>query len=324
MADNVLGIDVAKGKFDVVLMRADGKRRWRTFANNPEGFGALLGWLEKQQALPVHACLEATGTYGLALAQHLHQGGQQVSVVNPACIKAFGDSELSRTKTDKVDAGVIARFCVAMRPAPWQPLAPEVMKLQGLVRRVESLQGMAGQERNRLAAPGLAEPVRESVERTLGMLEEEMKRLREQIKDHVDGHPALKQQQELLTSIQGIGEATANLLLAEFSGRDFHKAREVAAYAGLVPQERQSGSSVRGRARLSKKGNGRLRKSLYWPAIVAMRHNPVLAAFARRLREAGKPKMVVIAAVMRKLLHIAFGVLKHQRPFDPNWTPCRT
>lgn len=324
VADNVLGVDVAKGKFDVVLMRADGKRRWRTFANTAEGFEALLGWLEKQGARPVHACLEATGTYGLALATFLHGADQQVSVVNPACIKAFADSALKRTKTDKVDAGLIARFCVAMKPALWQPPAPEVAQLQGLVRRLESLKEMAVQERNRLAAPGLAEPVRESVARTLAMLEEEMKRLRGQLEDHLEGHPALKQQRELLTSINGIGPTTANLLLAELSGGDFQKAREVAAYAGLVPQERQSGSSVRGKARLSKKGNRRLRKALYWPAIVAIRHNPVLAVFARRLREAGKPKMVVIAAVMRKLLHIAFGVLKHQRPFNPNWTVCRT
>lgn len=324
MADNTLGIDVAKGKFDVVLLRADGKRRWRTFANRAEGFAALLGWLDKQQALPVLACLEATGTYGLALATFLYEAGQPVSVVNPACIKAFSGSELNRTKTDKVDAGLIARFCRALRPALWQPPAPEVAKLQGLVRRLESLQGMAVQERNRLSVPGLAEPVRESVERTLAMLEEEIKRLRGQIDDHIEGDPALKQQRELLTSIDGIGPTTANLLLGELSRYDFRKAREVAAYAGLVPQERQSGSSVRGRAWLSKKGNGRLRKALYWPAIVAIRYNPVLAAFARRLRAAGKPKMVVIAAVMRKLLHLAFGVLKHQRPFDPNWIASRT
>jgi len=324
VADNVLGIDVAKGKFEVVLMGADGKRRRRTFANSAQGFGALLGWLHQQGALPVHACLEATGTYGVALATFLHQAEQLVSVVNPACIKAFSESELSRTKTDKVDAELIARFCAAMKPALWQPLAPAVAQLQGLVRRLESLQQMTGQERNRLAAPGLAEPVRESLQRTLGMLEQEMRRLRSQIKDHIEAHPTLRQQRELITSIRGIGPTTANLLLAELSGCDFHKARAVAAYAGLVPQERQSGSSVPGKARLSKKGNRRLRKALYWPAIVAIRYNPVLGAFARRLREAGKPKMVVIAAVMRKLLHIAFGVLKHQRPFDPKWIACRS
>lgn len=324
MADNVLGVDVAKGKFDVVLMRADGKQRWRTFGNRAEGFAALLEWLGQQQALPVQACLEATGTYGLALAQALHRAGQQVSVVNPACIKAFSESELRRTKTDKVDAGLIARFYKAMRPAPWQPPAPEVADLQGLVRRLESVQQMAAQERNRLAVPALAGLVRESVERTLGMLEAELERLRAQLDQHIAGNPGLKQQRDLLISIQGIGEVTANLLLAELSGCNFHNAREVAAYAGLVPQERQSGSSVRGKSRLSKRGNARLRKALYWPAIVAIRHNPRLAAFALRLREAGKPKMVVIAAVMRKLLNLAFGVLKHQRPFDPNWTACRT
>lgn len=324
MADNVLGVDVAKGKFDVVLMRADGKRRWRTFGNQAEGFAALLEWLDRQQALPVQACLEATGTYGLALAQALHQAGQHVSVVNPACIKAFSESELSRTKTDKVDAGAIARYCVAMKPPRWTPPRPEVAALQGLVRRLESLQEMVVQERNRLQTPGLSEAVKASVERTLRLLEEEVQRLQEQLEEHLSRHPELKQQRDLLTSIGGIGPTTANLLLAELSGCDFQRARQVAAYAGLVPRERQSGSSVRGRARLSKQGQARLRKALYWPAIVAMRHNPPLAAFALRLREAGKPKMVVIAAVMRKLLHLAFGVLKHQCPFDPNWAVCRS
>src|SRR5512140_982510 len=323
VADNVLGIDVAKSKFDVVLMPAEGTRRWRTFANTAQGFAALSAWLDKQGARPVHACLEATGTYGLALATFLHQAGQRVSVVNPACIKAFADSALKRTKTDKVDAGLIARFCRAMHPALWEPLRPEVAHLQGLVRRLESVQEMAVQERNRLAAPGLAEPVRESVARTLAMLEEEMQRLRRQLDRHIEDHPALRQQRDWLTSIDGVGPATANLLLGELLGTDFRRAREVAAYAGLAPQARSSGSTVRGKARLSKKGNRRLRKALYWPAIVAIRYNPVLAAFARRLREAGKPKMVVIAAVMRKLLHLAFGVLKHQQPFDPNWTPRR-
>jgi len=319
MVDNVLGIDVSKGKFDGALRRADGTGRSRAFANTKAGFEQLEVWLEKLGVGKVQACLESTGTYGLALAEYLHSKGHVVSVVNPACIKAFADSELSRAKTDKVDAKLIARFCVAMKPTPWSPPAPEVSQLQGLVRRLESLQGMVQQERNRREAPGISEPVRASLERTVELLQEELEQVRQQLADYIDSHPQLKQRRDLLCSIPGIGETTAARLLSEMSGIEFGRARQLAAYAGLVPSPRESGTSVRRKARLSKRGNARLRRALYWPAIVAMRHNPILRPFAERLLAAGKPKLVVIAAVMRKLLHLAFGVLKHQRPFDPNY-----
>ena len=154
MADNVLGIDVSKRKFDVALRRGDGTGRSRAFANSEAGFEQLAGWLERLGVGRVHACLESTGTYGLALAEFLVGQGHVVSVVNPACVKAFADSELSRAKTDRVDAKLIARFCAAMRPARWQPPAPEVRQLQGLVRRLESVQQMLQQERTRLGVPG--------------------------------------------------------------------------------------------------------------------------------------------------------------------------
>jgi transposase len=322
MADNVLGIDVSKEKFDVALRWGQGKTRSRAFANTQAGCAQLRGWLEKLGVGRVHACLESTGSYGLGVAQFLHQTGHTVSVVNPACIKAFADSELSRAKTDRVDAKVIARFCGAMQPAPWQPPAPQLSELQGLVRRVESVQQMLQQERTRQHTPGLSGRVQRSLARTAQALEQEVAQLEEEIRRHLDQHPQLKQQRDLLCTIPGIGQATAQRLLSEMSGIEFGRARQLAAYAGLVPATRESGTSVRGRGRLSKRGNARLRRALYWPAIVAMRHNPVLRAFAQRLLEAGKPKLVVIAAVMRKLLHLVFGVLKHQRPFDPHWSPC--
>ena len=319
MSDNFLGIDVAKSKFDVALLGQDGKVRHRTFPNKPEGFSAVRQWLSRQGVEQVQACLEATGTYGLALATHLHQAGLTVSVVNPACIKAFAESELRRTKTDRVDAAVIARFCRALQPAPWQPPSPELAGLQALVRRLESLRQLHTQERNRLSVPGLAEAVRASLTRVLGALEDEIKRIEEQISDHIDQHPGLREKRDLLESIPGIGQATAHTLLSEMAATSFQSARQLAAYAGLVPQERRSGASVRGKARLSKRGNARLRKGLYWPAVVAMRANPPLRAFAQRLRAAGKPTMVIIGALMRKLLHLAFGVLKSGRAFDPNY-----
>lgn len=324
MAGNILGVDVSKRKFDVALLRADGKHRAHAFPNSEAGFRQLAQWLRGMGVEQMHACLESTGSYGLALASFLHDQGHLVSVVNPACIKAFADSELRRAKTDRVDAKVIARFCAAMHPAPWQPPAAELRELQALMRRVESLQQMIQQERNRLEAPGISAAVRASLERTLELLQEELVRLRRQIGDHLDQHPELKRRRDLLRSIPGIGETTAAWLLSEMSAIQFGRARQLAAYAGLVPSPRESGSSVRGRGRLSKRGNLRLRRALYWPAIVAMQHNPTLRAFAHRLRLAGKPTMVIIAALMRKLLHIAFGVLKHGRPFDPNYHPTTT
>jgi len=321
MIDKVVGIDVSKDKFDVAVQWASGRTRSRVFANRETGFQQFRVWLEGLGGGKAHACLESTGTYGLALAEFLHEQGHRVSVVNPACIKAFTDVELSRAKTDRVDAKLIARFCAAMKPQPWQPPAPEIRQLQALVRRQESLREMIQQERNRLAAPGLAEPVRASLERTAEMLKRELEQVGREIDDHMDRHSGLREKRDLLCSIPGIAQTTADRILSETSSIEFARARELAAYAGLVPAIRQSGTSVRGKGHLSKRGNAQLRHALYWPAISAMRHNPLLRPFAQRLLAAGKPKMVVIVAVMRKLLHMAFGVLKHGRPFDPNYLP---
>lgn len=322
MADTHVGIDVAKGKFDVALLRQDGRYRHRTFANTCTGFAGLQAWLKRQDACSAHTCMEATGTYGNALASHLHPSGTPVSMVNPACIKAFAGSELLRTKTDRVDAALIARFCRAMKPGLWQPPAPEIAELQALVRRLESVQQMLLQEKNRLGAPGVSASVRRSLMRTVEALGAEIEAIQQLIAGHIEQHPELKRNRDLLASITGIGKATANVLLSETAGLSFASARQLAAYAGLAPQAHESGSSVRGKSRISKRGNARLRKALYWPAIVAMRTNPVLRSFADRLREAGKPTMVIIGAVMRKLLHLAFGVLKTQKPFDPNYSAC--
>ncbi len=129
-----LGIDIAKLKFDVCLMNTEGKLRHKVFPNTLPGFAQLTMWLTKQGATPpeVHACMEATGTYGEALAYHLHAAGHIVSVINPAAVKAFAGSRLSRTKTDRVDAELIARFCAAQQPLAWTPPAPEVRALQAL------------------------------------------------------------------------------------------------------------------------------------------------------------------------------------------------
>ena len=320
MTEPTLGIDISKLKFNVCLIRESGKLRHKVFPNTRAGFEQLADWLAKQGVERVHACLEATGAYGEALALFLHQAGHVVSVVNPAAIKAFAQSRLSRTKTDRVDAELIARFCQAQQPPAWTPLPQEVRELQALVRRLESLVEMRVAEENRLSSGITVDLVRASVEELLNHLHEQIKRTEGLIRKHINSHPTLKQQSQLLDSIPGIAEATAALLLSEITNiKQYKSARQVAAYAGLVPRERQSGSSVRGRTRLSKVGNARLRRALYWPAITALRCSPFFQSWAQGLRERGKCKMSVICAVMRKLIHLAYGVLKSEQPFDPQW-----
>jgi transposase len=320
MTQPALGIDISKLKFNVCLINREGKLRHKLFSNTAAGFEQLKEWLSKQRVERVHACLEATGTYGEALSLFLHEAGQTVSVINPAAVKAFAQSRLSRTKTDRVDAELIARFCLAQEPPAWMPLSPQVRDLQALVRRLESLIEMRVMEENRLSSGITVESVRHSVEEHLCFLTQEIERTQELIRKHIKGNPTLRQQSELLDSIPGIAPTTAALLLAEITDiTQYRSARQVAAYAGLVPRERQSGSSLRGRTRLSKIGNARLRRALYFPAITALRCSPFFQAWAEGLRKRGKSKMSVICAVMRKLVHIAYGVLKSGKPFDPQW-----
>jgi transposase len=315
-----LGIDISKAKFDVALLRDDGKLRHKVFPNTETGYHQLSDWLSKHHVEQVHACVEATGTYSDALALHLHTSGHRVSVVNPAVIKAFAKTEMSRTKTDKRDASLIARYCLTHQPSAWSPPPPEISELQALLRRLEALVDMRQQESNRLEAGIAAASVKESVTDHISYLDSQIAQTQSLIKDHIDQNPTLKQQRELLSSIPGIGDLTAAKLLAEIIDiNHYSSARQVAAFAGLVPRHHQSGTSVRGKPRLCKVGAARLRKALYLPAIVATQHNPTIKAMSQRLKDRGKCPMQIIGAAMRKLIHIAFGVLKSGKPFDPDY-----
>jgi transposase len=311
-----LGIDMAKHTFEVALVRGE-KFRHKTFENAPPGFHALTAWLTQQGVHQGHAVMEATGTYGEDLAQYLYDAGHQVSVVNPARIKAFGQSELQRNKNDRMDATCIARFALKHDPEPWTPPPEELRQLQGLVRHLDDLMAQHSQWHQRLTESRPAPAVQASLQTLLAALEAQMQQVQQHIRDHITQHPELTHQQALLTSIPGIGEATATRLLAEMAPLErFQSARQAAAYTGLTPKHHESGSSVRGHAHLSKIGNARVRKALYWPAIAALRSNPLIRAFGQRLRARGKAKMVVIGAAMRKLVHLAYGVLKTGQPFD--------
>jgi transposase len=314
--DAVLGIDVAKAKFVVALLRPDGKVRHKSCANTVAGVAELATWLTRQQVAHVHATLEATGTYGDALATWLHDAGHVVSVVNPSIIHAYARTTLARSKTDRIDAELIARFTATQTPPPWTPPAPEIRQLQALVRRLDALQGMRTQELNRLAAGVTVDDVRASIEAIIASLDAQIAHVQQLIRDHLDQYPGLRAQRDLLTTIPGIGEATAAILIAELFDKRYRSARPAAAFAGLVPRIVESGT-LRGRSRLSKLGPGRLRKALYFPAIAALRFNPTIRAIHTRLHAAGKPSMVIIGAAMRKLIHLAYGVLKSGRAYEP-------
>ena len=314
--DAILGIDIAKAKFQVALLLPDGKVRHKSCPNTPAGFEQLGAWLARQQVTRVHAGLEATGTYGDALATWLHDAGHVVSLLNPAIIHAYARAQLARSKTDRIDAELIARFTATQQPPAWTPPAPEIRQLQALVRRLDALQGMHTQEANRLAAGGVVAEVRASIEAVLGNLDAQIAHVQQLIRQHLDQHPGLRTQRDLLTTIPGIGEATAAVLIAELFDKRYTSARQAAAFAGLVPRLVESGT-LRGRRRLSKIGPARLRKALYFPAVTALRWNPTIRAVRARLSAAGKPPMVIIGAAMRTLIHLAYGVLKTGRAYEP-------
>lgn len=236
-----LGIDVSKLKFDVALLREGGKFKHRVFPNTPAGFSQLSAWLEKQQAGRVRACLEATGAYSDSLATYLHEQAHLVSVVNPAQIKAYAESHLTRAKTDKADATLIARFCSERHPPGWCPLPPEARELQALVRRLDSLLEMRQLEENRLGVTAAA-AVKESLAKHLAFLDAEIAGTEALIRSHIDSHPGLKGQRDLLVSITGIGETTAAKILGEMMDvKLYESARQLAAFAGLAPWLHESG-----------------------------------------------------------------------------------
>lgn len=310
----VLGIDVGKLECHAALLEGDHVAR-KSFANIPKGFDQLTAWLDNRHITKVHACMEATGGYSESLALHLFDVGHTVSVVNPRRVKAFGQSELSRTKTDRVDAALIARFCVAHQPAPWSPPPEELRRLQGLLRRLETLEQLHDQEGNRLEAPMLTQDVRNSINSLMATIERQVQEIEQQIRDLFRDHPDLREKRDLLVTIPGIGEKTAARILAELPDvAELHDSRAAVAYAGLCPAQFQSGKGSRP-SRLSKVGNARLRGYLYMPALVAMKHNAALRAMWNRLLERGKPKMVIVGALMRKLLALAFAILRSKQPY---------
>jgi len=312
----IIGVDIAKHKFDVARLESN-KYKHKKFDNTPDGFAAFSAWLATFGDSNVLICMEATGAYSIPLAEFLMQSDYPVAVVNPAKIKSFAKSELSRVKTDKSDAKLIARYALERQPPLWTPPPANIHELQVLLRRVEDLLEMQQMEKNRLDTADAC--IAESIKTVLTQLEKELKATRKRIQHLINQDPDLKRRRDLLETIPGIAEASsAHLLVALSEHYRFTNAKQAVAFAGLNPALNESGT-WKGRTRISKMGDPLLRAKLYMPAVVAGQHNPIIRAFRLRLEANGKNGMAIVCASMRKLVHLAFAILKSGKPFDPHF-----
>lgn len=323
-----LGIDVGKDRLELALLEADERCHTKSVRNDASGHAALLRWLGRftdasSGRTAVHACLEASGGYEDEAAVALHAAGLTVSVVNPRRITGYAASQLRRSKTDAADAQLLARFCQRERPESWEPPSEEARELRRLTRALDALKQDRDRTRNRHSRHSRSSgAAREALSAILAAYAEQVAALERAIDEHLEAHPELARQRDLLVSIPGIGSQTAAIVMAELGDAGaFTSARSVAAFAGLVPRHHVSGTSVRRQPRLSKVGNARLRRALYFPALSAMRPGGAVHVFAERLLARGKAKMSVVGASMRKLLHICYGVLVSGRPFDASLHP---
>lgn len=322
MNEFAVGIDVSKRKLDICVALGN-KFKSKVLPNTNAGHQQLLGWLNdrslNQSDTPV--CLEATGPYSEAVATVLADAGWPVSVVNPARVKGFAQSQLSRNKTDKADARLLAVFARTVELERWHPPTPAHRELRQLVERLQALLDMRQQELNRLEALAqtMVGPVEGMVREHITWLDQQIARVQEDIDNHIDQNPDLKKDAELIETIPGIGDKTVPRILA-FVGdvRRFRSAKSLAAYLGVTPRQRESGSSVRGRTMMSRTGHAAARKSLYMPGLVAVRHNPVIAAMAERLRGRGLAPKAIVGASMRRLAHMIYGVINSGQPFNAN------
>jgi transposase len=321
-----LGIDVSKDKLDgaAVSEGTGAVLGRRSVPNTPDGVARLRRWAETiagpSESAGIHAVIEATAAYHEPAAYSLAAAGVSVSIVNPAQVRSFARGVAVLGKTDRLDAVVLARFGRLTQPKAWRPSAPAVRDLQALLARLDEVEADLRREANRLEQArvrGCPEAVLRSFADTMAALKASRSELRRAIDSHVAAHPELQAGLDRLLTIPAVGPKTGLRMLGLLRSRGFESAREVAAFLGLVPVEHRSGTSVRGRPKLSKAGNPRLRAALYMVAVVATRLNPDVRAQYQRLLARGKSKMAALGAAMRKLVHLCFGVLKSGGDYRP-------
>lgn len=316
-----LGIDVGKTDLfcHIILQSSTASER---FDNSSNGIKRLITWLVKAaSADSVLACLEQTGHYAQPVALALHDLGiRSLHLVNPRQIKAFGNQKLRRNKSDTADARLIARFLQAEHSdlRPWSPLPANHQKVKELSRYADSLTQDTARLKTKLEAVTLID-IKRSINRRIKAQQKELDAIRKKIAALVACDSDLKTQNSLLKSIPGLGDTTCQILLAELPAVEhFQNARQLAAWVGVTPRHFVSGTSGRSTTPITKVGSSHLRKALYLPAMTAMTYNPLLREFALRLKENGKTGKQIVVAVVRKLLHQIYGILKSGQPFNPD------
>jgi transposase len=315
------GIEVSKDELLVALRRGEQTLPLKSFSNTPPGHRDVARYLARKGRV-VQVCMESTGVYGLDVALLLHKrAGVAVMVANPRAVRHFAQALMQRSKTDPLDALMLLEFAARMPFRPWQPPSGAALHLCALARRIEAIKDLCTAEQNRLhaasAAQALPAVVRQDLRRSIAFHERALARLTTQARKRIADDPLLQTRFDYLDSAPGIAAASAIALLAELTllSPDLDVRQWVAA-AGIDPREYSSGSSVHKKARISKAGNRHLRRALYMPALVAVRHDLALRAFYQHLLDHGKAKLQALVAVMRKLLHAIFGMFKHHQPYD--------
>lgn len=321
-----VGIDVSKKKFDTLWLRQTQpqKVKTRVFQNKRDQEKAVVQWLLKQTGAnpsEIHVVLEATCVYHESLTYALHEAGMQVYVANPARTRDFAKSEGFLSKTDKLDSLCLALYAKEKheRLHQWQPEAPEIRQLRALSARLEALEKDQQREENRLEKAEFnqsSDRVIASIKDMIAALKEEIRKLKQDIDDHIDGHPLLKKGRALLDSIKGVGDVMSRELLSLIHSRRFQSAKQCAAFVGLTPMHNESGDS-RKPARIRKAGRSNVRGKLYMAAVTACTYNPDIRALRRRMEAKGKSGMAIVVAAMRKMVQIAYGVIKHQQEYTP-------
>ncbi|KTD22508.1 Transposase, IS116/IS110/IS902 [Legionella lansingensis] len=310
-----VGIDIAKDKFDSALS-IDNRYKHAVFSNSKKGYEDFLKWLNQYASSP-WVCMEATGHYSEGLADFLVEKGVRVSVVNPFQVKSFAKACLARNKNDTIDAKITAQFCQRMEPRIYQSSSAEQKEIKELTKVLDMLKVQVIQLTNQLhSIRGRA--AQKSLKKMIEKRKQEIKAIQQQIDELISNNQQLQEKLDLLLSIKGIGKLTAYYVLARMPDiQCFQTAKQFAAYIGITPKQHQSGSLI-GKTTLSRLGDSRLRKALYMAALVAKRYNKALDGFVKRLQCNGKTPKTIICAVMRKLAHIIFGVLKNKQPFNEN------
>lgn len=316
-----LGIDVGKADLFCHLIGPDELFSDR-FDNTAKGIKSLIGWLSKASSSSTFAaCLEQTGHYGDAVAQALHDTQSSgIFLVNPQRIKAFGMQKLRRNKSDTADAKLIARFIKSehLELRPWQPKSMIQQRITALSRYADSLTQDAARCKTMLESQ-TEKTIIACLKRQIKTAQKEITALRAAIAKLIKEDPQLQSKSKLIQSIPGLGMISSQIVIAELPDLEqFDDARQLAAWTGLTPRHHASGTSGKTRTPITKIGSVHLRRGLFMPAMTARVFNPLLKEFGDRLKLNGKSPKQIIVAIMRKLLHQIYGILKSGIPYNPN------